>query len=54
MYQSVDQLRGIKMLDEKNPPMIFPLNFNGIERNEDGYFKKSDVVKIFEEAIAKK
>ena len=54
MYQSVDQLRGIKMLDEKNPPMIFPLNFNGIERNEDGYFKKSDVIKIFEEAIAKK
>lgn len=51
MYQSVDELRGITMLDEKNPPAIYPLSFEGLERDNNGYFKKSDVVKQFTEAI---
>ncbi|MBP3200576.1 MAG: histidine-type phosphatase [Lachnospiraceae bacterium] len=53
MYQSVDQLRGIEMLDEKNPPAIYKLSFKELNRNADGYFRKDDVVKLFEEAIAK-
>lgn len=51
IYQKIDQLRGIAMLDEKNPPVIYRLSFKGIERNEDGYYRKEDIVKRFEEAI---
>ena len=53
MYQSVDQLRGIEMLDEKNPPAIYKLSFKELNGNDDGYFRKDDVVKLFEGAIAK-
>ena len=54
IYQKVRQLRGIEMLGEKNPPAIYQLDFNGMNRNVDGYFKKADVIKMFEEAISKK
>lgn len=53
IYQTVDQLRGIEMLDEKNPPAIYKLSFEGINRNADGYFRKDEVVKMFEGAISK-
>lgn len=53
VYQSTDQVRGIAMLDEKHPPMVYPLSFVGLEKNEDGYYKRSDVIKRFEEAISK-
>ena len=53
VYQTTEQLRGIDMLDEKNPPAIFTLDFNDLEKNTDGLYKKDDIIKLFEEAINK-
>ena len=53
VYQSTDQVRGIAMLDEKHPPMVYPLSFVGLNKNEDGYYKKTDIIKRFEEVISK-
>lgn len=52
VYQTIEQLRGIKMLDEKSPPAIFTLSFDGLEKNEDNLYRKDDIIKRFEEAIA--
>ncbi|MDE6443504.1 MAG: histidine-type phosphatase [Muribaculaceae bacterium] len=51
VYQSVDQLRNLQLLDLDNPPMIFPLSFKGLERNADGLYKMSDVKGRFEQAL---
>ncbi|MDE6409888.1 MAG: histidine-type phosphatase [Muribaculaceae bacterium] len=51
VYQSVDQLRNMELLDLDNPPMIFPLSFKGMEKNADGLYKMADVAKRFEDAL---
>ena len=52
VYQTIDQLKGIKMLDEKNPPAIFSLDFNGLDKNKDGLYKKEDIINRFNSALA--
>lgn len=52
VYQSVDQLRDMSLLDLDNPPMIYPLSLKGLEKNIDGLYKIADVAQRFEEAIA--
>lgn len=52
VYQSVDQLRDMSLLDLDNPPMIYPLSLKGLEKNIDGLYKMADVAQRFEEAIA--
>ncbi|MDE5789774.1 MAG: histidine-type phosphatase [Muribaculaceae bacterium] len=51
VYQSVDQLRNMELLDLDNPPMIFPLSFKGMQKNADGLYKMADVAKRFEDAL---
>lgn len=51
VYQSVDQLRNMELLDLDNPPMIYPLSLKGLEKNADGLYKMKDVKKRFEEAL---
>ncbi len=53
IYQKVEQLRGIEMLDEKNPPAIYKLSFKGLSQNEEGFYKKEDVINAFSEAISR-
>ncbi len=52
VYQSVDQLRDMTLLDLDNPPMIYPLSLKGLEKNADGLYKMADVANRFEEASA--
>lgn len=52
VYQSVEQLKNMSLLDLDNPPMIYPLSFKGLTRNADGLYNMSDVANRFEEAIA--
>lgn len=52
VYQSVDQLRNMELLDLDNPPMIYNLSLSGLTRNADGLYLLSDVEKRFEEALA--
>ena len=51
VYQSVDQLRNMELLDLDNPPMIYPLSFKGLEKNADGLYKMKDVKARFEQAL---
>lgn len=51
VYQSIDQLRNLELLDLDNPPMIYPLTLTGLEKNADGLYKLSDVMNRFEQAM---
>lgn len=37
-------MRNISILDENNPPMIYPLEFEGLEKNEDGMYRYEDLM----------
>ena len=52
VYQSVDQLKNMSLLDLDNPPMIYPLSLKGVEKNADGLYKMADVLGAFENALA--
>lgn len=52
VYQSVEQLKNMQLLDLSNPPMIYPLTFKGMQRNADGLYNMSDVLARFEQAMA--
>ena len=52
VYQTVDQLRNMELLSLDNPPMIYPLSLNGLEKNADGLYKLADLENRFEEALA--
>ncbi|MBD5204049.1 MAG: histidine-type phosphatase [Bacteroidales bacterium] len=51
VYQSVEQLKNMTLLDLDNPPMIYPLSLSGVERNADGLYKMSDIMQKFEQAM---
>lgn len=51
VYQSVDQLRNMSLLDLDNPPMIYPLELKGLKRNADGLYNMADVMARFEQAM---
>lgn len=51
VYQSTEQLRGLKPLDLKTPPMVFELKLKGLTPNNDGLYTFKDVNNRFVEAI---
>ncbi len=52
VYQSVEQLKNMELLDLDNPPMIYQLSLKGLKKNADGLYKMSDVADRFENALA--
>jgi glucose-1-phosphatase len=52
VYQTVEQLQNMSILDLDNPPMVYPLSLKGLEKNADGLYPMSDVLAAFEKAIA--
>lgn len=52
IYQSVDQLQKCTMLDMENPPMVYSLSFDGLEKNADGYYLYDDLMKRFDDEIS--
>lgn len=52
VYQDVDQLRDMELLNLDNPPMVFPITLKGLEKNADGLYKLTDLEKRFEETFA--
>lgn len=52
VYQSVDQLRDMSLLNLDNPPMIYPLKLRGLERNADGLYTLEDVENRMAQALA--
>ena len=51
IYQSTEQLRGIIPLSLENPPMSYDVDFTGLERNADGYYRLDDVMGRLQSAI---
>jgi len=51
VYQSIDQLRNMELLDLDNPPKIYPLSLKGLQRNADGLYNMEDVAARFEQAL---
>ena len=38
VYQSIEQLRSLQMLDLEHPPVVYPISLKGIEKNSDGLY----------------
>lgn len=51
VYQSVDQLRDMQLLDLDNPPMILNLQLEGVEPNADGLYPMQTIYDRFEAAL---
>lgn len=51
VYQSTEQLRSVKALDMKHPPMIHELNVKGLTRNPDGIYPFEKIEEQFAKAI---
>lgn len=51
VYQTTEQLRGLRMLTLDNPPMVFPLKLKGLTLNADNLYSFKDVSTRFTDAI---
>lgn len=52
VYQSVDQLRNRTELSLEQPPMLYHLSLQGLEKNADGLYQLSEVQQRFTDAIS--
>ncbi len=52
VYASVPQLLETQEISQSTPPMILPIDFDGLSRNADGFYKLEDVIQRFEETNA--
>ncbi len=50
MYQSTAQLRSMAQLTLENPPVIYPLHFEGMDAN--GRIAEADLFKLLDDAIS--
>ncbi|MBP3813394.1 MAG: histidine-type phosphatase, partial [Butyrivibrio sp.] len=51
VYQKIEQLRSMSLLDDDNPPAIYTLHLEGLEAGENGMYKATDVLGRFKSAI---
>ncbi len=51
IYQSTDQLRSIVQLSLDNPPVRYPLHFDGVRENGDGMIAEADLLALLDGAI---
>ncbi len=51
VYQTTEQLRELSLLDLENPPAIYPVSLEGLQKNADGLYTLEDVEDRFTEAI---
>ena len=51
VYQTPDQMRSLSLLDMKNPPAVFHISLNGMERNTDGLYAEDELLEHFDLAI---
>ncbi|MBR4542809.1 MAG: hypothetical protein IKO53_01225 [Lachnospiraceae bacterium] len=51
VYQKAEQMQNVEILDEGNPPGIYGIRLKGLEMDENGLYKASDVMGCFEEKI---
>lgn len=51
-YNTADQLRNCTITSLANAPMFYELEFEGLEKNEDGYYNYDDVTERLDEAMS--
>ena len=51
VYQTTDQIRGLTLLDEDNPPAVYNIKLSGLTADENGLYKADEVLQRFKEAI---
>ena len=51
VYQTVEQLQGLTMLDLAEPPAIYGLRLQGLTADENGCYRIEDVMQRLEEVI---
>ena len=51
VYQTTEQLRNISLLDLQSHPSIVPMQFEGIQANEDGLYQESDFMNLLQNSI---
>lgn len=54
VYQTVSQLRNNTLLDLDTPPNIIPLQFEGLETNEDGLYPLGEMIQRLTESAVNK
>ena len=54
VYQTVEQLKYISLLNTDNPQAIFPIKLKGITRNKEGLYTFDDILERFKFAISMK
>jgi len=52
VYQSVQQLRNISLLDLEHTPVVYSVSFAGLQQTGNGLYKAEDLMGRFESAIA--
>ena len=52
VYQSTDDIRACRMASNEYPPISYPLSFDGLEADADGYIPFDDLVARFDSSIA--
>ncbi len=51
VYQSIDELRFVTDISLTNPPMIVKLDFNNINKDNNGLYKKVDFLNLLDNSI---
>lgn len=51
VYQNIDQLRNLQLMDLDNPPVVFPLALEGLQKNADGLYLMDDLLGRFEQTL---
>ena len=51
LYQSTDQIRGMKPMDLDNPPMSYELSFTGIKKASNGMYVYEDFMRHLQRSI---
>ena len=51
VYQSTDQIRGMKQMDLENPPMSYELSFTGLEKAPNGMYEYDDFINHLQKSI---
>ncbi|MCR5788565.1 MAG: hypothetical protein K6G83_01620 [Lachnospiraceae bacterium] len=51
VYQKTEQLRGLTLLDDQNPPEIYNLRLKGLTADQNGMYQAADIFACFQKAI---
>lgn len=51
VYQSTEQIRGMKQMDLTNPPMSYDLSFTGLEKTANGMYRYDDFMNHLQKSI---